>query len=72
MSDEVLVAILGMVGTGFGSMLGVVAASKLTQYRLKQLEEKVNKHNSIIERTYKLEGEVTECQHDIRDIKSRI
>lgn len=67
-----LVAILGMVGTGFGSMLGVVAASKLTQYRLKQLEEKVNKHNSIIERTYKLEGEVTECQHDIRDIKSRI
>ena len=72
MSDEVLVAILGMVGTGFGSMLGVVAASKLTQYRLKQLEEKVNKHNSIIERTYKLEGEVTECQHDIRDIKNRI
>ena len=72
MSDEVLVAILGMVGTGFGSMLGVVAASKLTQYRLKQLEEKVNKHNNIIERTYRLEGEMVECQHDIRDIKSRI
>ena len=53
-----------------GSLLGVVAAGKLTQYRLQQLEEKVNKHNSIVERTYVLEGAVSEIQHDIKDLKA--
>ena len=51
------------------SLIGVVASSKLTQYRIAQLEEKVSKHNSIVERTYKLEGAVTELQHDVRDLK---
>lgn len=71
MSDEIIVALLGMAGTFFGSMVGAVATGKLTQYRLRQLEEKVGKHNSIIERTYKLEGQMTECQHDIRELKGR-
>lgn len=70
MQSEVIVAVLGFAGTLAGSLLGVVAASKLTQYRLKQLEDKVQKHNSIIERMYKLEGEVQEIQHDIRDLKA--
>ncbi len=70
MTDEVIVALLGLVGTLAGSFLGVVAASKLTQYRLEQLEEKVSKHNNLIERTYILEGKVEECQHDIRDLKA--
>lgn len=70
MSSEIVVALLGLVGTLSGSFLGVVAASKLTQYRLQQLEEKVAKHNNLIERTYVLEGQVAECQHDIKDLKS--
>ena len=70
MSDAVIVAILGFAGTLTGSLLGVLAAQKLTQYRLAQLEEKVNKHNNLIERTYKLEGQMQECQHDIKDLKS--
>ena len=69
METEVIVALLGLLGTLAGSFLGVVAASKLTNYRLEQLEEKVNKHNNIIERTYILEGKVEEIQHDIRDLK---
>ena len=48
----------------------VVAASKMTNFRLEQLEERVNKHNNLIERTYKLEGQMEECQHDIRDLKA--
>ena len=48
MSSEIIVALLGLVGTLAGSFLGVLAAQKLTQYRLQQLEEKVNKHNNII------------------------
>ena len=45
--NEIVVAILGFAGTLAGSLLGVLAAQKLTQYRLSQLEEKVNKHNNL-------------------------
>lgn len=54
-----------------GSLAGVMASNKLTQYRIQQLEDKVSKHNGIVERTYKLEGEVKELQHDVRDIRSK-
>lgn len=64
-------AILGFAGTLTGSLIGVLAAQKLTQYRLSQLEEKVSRHNNLIERTYILEGKVTQCQHDIRELKGR-
>ena len=70
MSEATIVALLGFAGTLMGALLGVLAAQKLTQYRLAQLEEKVNKHNNLIERTYKLEGQMQECQHDIKDLKS--
>ena len=70
MSSEIVVALLGVAGTLAGSFLGVVAASKLTQFRLQQLEDKVSKHNNIIERTYILEGKVTELQHDVKDLKN--
>ena len=70
MGEAMIVALLGFAGTLMGSLLGVLAAQKLTQYRLAQLEEKVNKHNNLIERTYKLEGQMQECQHDIKDLKS--
>lgn len=69
MSEAVFVAVLGFAGTLAGSLLGVLAAQKLTQYRLSQLEEKVNKHNNLIERTFVLEGQMTEVRHDIRDLK---
>ena len=72
MTEAIIVAILGFAGTLLGSLFGVLTAQKLTQYRLSQLEEKVNKHNNIIERTYKLEGRMDEAEHDIRDIKNRI
>lgn len=70
MSDAIIVALLGFAGTLLGSLFGILAAQKLTQYRLAQLEEKVNKHNEIIERTYVLEGKMVEVQHDIKDLKA--
>ena len=69
MSEAIIVALLGFAGTLLGSLFGVLAAQKLTQYRLSQLEEKVNKHNNLIERTFKLEGRMTEVEHDIKDLK---
>ena len=70
MSSEIIVALLGLLGTLAGSFLGVLSANKLVQYRLQQLESKVNKHNNLIERTFKLEGQMEECRHDIKDLKA--
>lgn len=63
MSDGVLVALIGLAGSGLGSVLGILVSSKLTQYRLEQLEKKVEVHNKVIDRVYKLE-ERTELQEE--------
>lgn len=70
METEIIVALLGLLGTLAGSFLGIVASSRMTNYRLEQLEIRVQKHNNLIERTYKLEGRMEECQHDIKDLKA--
>lgn len=41
----------------------------LLDYRLGELEKKQDKHNSVIEKTYKLQGEMIEVQHEIQDLK---
>lgn len=69
MSETILVAIISLLGTLGGSLGGILVANKLTNYRVEQLEKKVEKHNSIVERTFRLEGQVEELQHDIRDLK---
>lgn len=55
METEVLVALLSLVGTAFGSIVGIMTANKLTIYRIEQLEKKVDKHNNVVERVFKLE-----------------
>lgn len=72
MDSTIIVAILSLAGTLVGSLGGILAASRLSNYRIEKLEEKVNKHNQIVERTYKLEGQMIEAQHDIRDIKEKL
>lgn len=69
MSEELLIALIGLCGSGVGSLLGIAVSSGLTQYRLEQLERKVQAHNHLIERTYRLEGQMTQVQRDIRDLK---
>ena len=55
MTSEVLTAIFSLAGTLVGSLGGILAAGRLTAYRLQQLEDKVNKHNNLIERVYAIE-----------------
>lgn len=69
MEPEIIVALVSLIGTLAGTFGGIVMSSKLTIYRIEQLELKVNKHNNLIERMYKVEGEVTEVQHDVADLK---
>ena len=55
MSENIIIAVLSFVGTLFGSLAGIFATSKLSNYRIEQLEKKVDKHNNLIERTYSIE-----------------
>ena len=63
------VAGMSLVGTLAGTFGGILVSNRLTNYRIEQLEKKVAEHNTVVERTYKLEGQMTEVQHDIRDLK---
>lgn len=71
--SETVLAIISAVITGLFSLWGVYAANRKSQaliaYRLEQLENKVNAHNQVVERTFKLEGAVTELQHEVCDLK---
>ena len=55
MDSAIIVAIISGLFTLIRSFGGIIASSRLTTYRLQQLEEKVNKHNRVIERVYALE-----------------
>lgn len=70
--STIIVAIVSLFGTLTGSGLGIMAANKLTNYRIEQLEKKVDKHNTIIERTYALEKAITVTGEQIKVINHRI
>lgn len=55
MTETLWVALFSLAGTLGGSLLGIMAANKLVMYRLEQLEKRVEEHNKVIDRTYKLE-----------------
>ena len=69
MTQTILVALLSLCGTLIGSLGGILAANKLVDFRLKRLETVVEKHNQVMERTFKLEGQMAEVQHEIVDLK---
>jgi hypothetical protein len=52
MSDVIVIGLLSLAGTLAGTFGGIMAANRLTTYRLEQLEKKVDKHNSMIDRMY--------------------
>ena len=69
MSDIVVVAVISGAFTLVGSLLGVIASAKMTNYRMAQLEKKVEKHNNVVERMFRVEGRLTEVEHDVVGLK---
>ena len=69
MDNEIIVAILALLGTAMGTGGGILASSKLTNHRIEQLEKKVDKHNTVIERTYILEEKMKVANHRIDDLE---
>ena len=65
LDGTILVAVLGCVGTIIGSGLGAVAAASKTNFRLEQLEKKVDKHNGLVERMVAVEERSKSNTHRI-------
>lgn len=78
MTETVIVAILSLIGTLLGAYFANRKSTALIAYRIEQLENKVSKHNNVIERTYKLEeqtalqeAELKRVNHRLEDLEKR-
>ncbi len=69
MSNEIIVGFLSLTGTLVGTFGGIVASSKLTAYRIAQLEKKVDKHNNFAERIPVIEDRIKVANHRIDDLE---
>ena len=72
MTETMFIALLSLLGTLVGSLTGILTANKLTNYRIEQLEKKVDKHNSVIERVYNLEKKDAVIEEEIENTKQKI
>ncbi len=72
MSEVVITALIGLCGSALGTFGGIIVSNKLTNYRLEQLEKKVEKHNSVIERTFRIEEHDKVVDERIKVINHRI
>lgn len=69
MTEAVVVAILSLIGTLGGTFGGIITANKMTNYRIEQLEKKVEKHNQVIERVYNLEKQEAVIEEEIEQLR---
>ena len=72
MSEAIIVAVLSLVGTLGGTFGGIMTANKMTNYRIEQLEKKVELHNKVIDRVYKLETSEAVFGEEIKVVNHRI
>lgn len=72
MSETIAVAILSLLGTLFGSFAGIITSGKLTNYRLSELEKRVEKLGSLIEKTHSLEKETSLSKEKLRLVEQRV
>ena len=79
MNETIIVAVISLMGTLVGTMGGILVSNKLTNYRIEQLEKKVEKHNSVAERTYAIEEKLAVLEtreivseHRLDDLEQKI
>ena len=66
MDTTIVIALISLIGNLIGTLGGILVTSKLTNYRLSLLEEEVKKHNTLIDRMYKVETRVTVIEDEIK------
>ena len=70
--SNIVIACISYTANRKGAKEASETNARLIAYRLEQLEKKQDKHNETIERTFKLEGRMTEVEHEIRDLKGAV
>ena len=68
MNPDIMIALMALIGTAIGTGGGILMSSKLTVYRIEELEKKMDKHNTLIERMYKLEERVCGLEDEVRNL----
>lgn len=69
MTDTIAIALVSLVGTLVGTFGGIITASKLTNYRIEQLERKVDKHNNFAERIPLIQNDIKVANRRIDDLE---
>lgn len=69
MGTEIFIAVLGLFGSAAGAFAGILVNTKLTNWRLDKIEEKLKMIDDHNETIIELDGRVRELEHDIRDMK---
>ena len=72
MDSTVVSAIISGAITLVGTLGGLLVSGKLTSYRIEQLEKKVDKHNQVIDRVYRLEQRDAVFEEEIKVANHRI
>ncbi len=69
MNAEIIISLVSLLGTLAGSLGGILVSSKLTNYRIEQLEKKVDKHNRFAERMPVVEEQIKVINHRLEDLE---
>ncbi len=72
MATEAIISLVSVLGSALGTFAGIMVNSKLINYRIEQLEKKVDKHNQVIDRVYKLEKRDAVVEEEIKVANHRI
>ncbi|MBE6718055.1 MAG: hypothetical protein E7574_02205 [Ruminococcaceae bacterium] len=72
MTTDFLISMTGVLGSFLGTLAGIMINSKLMNYRIEQLEKKVDKHNKVIDRVYSLEKHTAVIDEDIKVVNHRL
>ena len=72
MTDTIIIALISLFGTVLGTFGGIMTSNKLVIYRIQQLEAKVEKHNQVVERVFRLEDNDKLLESKINDANNRI
>ena len=72
MDINIVIALITLAGTVASGIISALISSGVTKYRLEQLEKKVDKHNNLIERTFRIEEHEAVNDERIKEIERRL
>ena len=72
MNVDFLTGVASLIASLVGTFAGIITSAKLTNYQINELKKRVDKHNDVIERTYKLEEHCKYVDERIEKLESEV